>query len=67
MFEECDESPPDFLGFIVSDKKRLVSEIMEFAKGSTNNTFTKGLEVEDIENWMEIDNEAPVVNQLTEK
>jgi hypothetical protein len=21
MFEECDESPPDFLGFIVSDKK----------------------------------------------
>jgi hypothetical protein len=21
MFEECDESPPDFPGFIVSDKK----------------------------------------------
>jgi hypothetical protein len=21
MFEECDESPPDFLGFIVSDKR----------------------------------------------
>jgi hypothetical protein len=50
MFEECDESPPDFLGFIVSDKRR--SEIMEFAKGSTNNAFTKSLEVEDIENWM---------------
>jgi hypothetical protein len=56
MFEECDESPPDFLGFIVSDKKRLVSEIMEFAKGSTNNAFTKVLEAEDIENWMVIDN-----------
>jgi hypothetical protein len=66
MFEECNESPPDFLGFIVSDKKRLVSEITEFAKGSTNNAFTKSLEVEDIENWMEIDNEAPVVNQLTD-
>jgi hypothetical protein len=64
--EECDESPPDFLGFIVSDKKRLVSEIMEFAKGSTNNAFTKGLGVEDIENCMEIDNEAPVVNQQTD-
>jgi hypothetical protein len=66
MFEECDESPPDFLGFIVSEKKRLVSEIMEFAKGSTNNTFTKDLEVEDIENWMEIGTEAPVMNQLTD-
>jgi hypothetical protein len=66
MFEECDEPPQDFLGFIVSDKKRLVTEIMEFAKGLTNNAFTKGLEVEDIENWMETDNEAPVVNQLTD-
>jgi hypothetical protein len=47
-------------------KKRLVSEIMEFAKGLTNNAFTEGLEVKDIENWMEIDNEAPVVNQLTD-
>jgi hypothetical protein len=45
MFEECGESPPDFLGFIVSDKKRQVSEIMEFAKGSTNKAFMKGLEV----------------------
>jgi hypothetical protein len=43
MFEECDESPPDFLGFIVSDKNRLLSEIMEFAKGSTNYAFMKGL------------------------
>jgi hypothetical protein len=50
MFEECDESPPDFLGFIVSDKNRWVSEIMEFAKGLMNNTFTKGVEVEDTEN-----------------
>jgi hypothetical protein len=25
MFEECDESPTDFLGFIVSDKKRLTN------------------------------------------
>jgi hypothetical protein len=66
MFEECDESPPDFLGFIVSDKKRLVSEIMRFAKGSRNYAFMKGLEVEDIENWMEIDNEVPVLNQLTD-
>jgi hypothetical protein len=66
MFEECDESPPDFLGFIVSGEKRLESEILEFAKGSTNKAFTKGLEVEDIENWMEIDNEVPVVNQLTD-
>jgi hypothetical protein len=40
---------------------------MEFAKGSTNNAFTKGLEVEDTENWMEIDNEVPVVNQLTDE
>jgi hypothetical protein len=40
---------------------------MEFAKGSTNNAFMKGLEVEDIENCMEMENEAPVVNQLTEK
>jgi hypothetical protein len=39
---------------------------MEFAKGSTNNAFTKGLEVEDTENWMEIDNEGSVVNQLTD-
>jgi hypothetical protein len=39
IFEECDESPSDFLGFIVSDKMRMVSEIMEFAKGSTNNDF----------------------------
>jgi hypothetical protein len=67
MFEEYDESPPDFLGFIVGDKKRLVSEIMEFAKGSTNNALTKGLEIEDIEKWMEIDNEAPVMNQLTDR
>jgi hypothetical protein len=67
MFKECDESPPDFLDFIVTDKKRLVSEIMEFAKGSTNNAFTKGLAEEDIENWMGIDIEAPVVNQLTDR
>jgi hypothetical protein len=38
---------------------------MKFAKGSMNNAFTKSLEVGHIEKWMEIDNEVPVVNQLT--
>lgn len=61
---ELNDLVADFTGFCVSEHKRHANELMEYAKGFSN-SLTKLLDPDDLEEWMHVDDDAPVVPILT--
>lgn len=58
------ETEADFAGFTVSEDTKTVNAIMEYAREFTSNV-AKNLTTENIQEWMEIDDDAPTVHELS--
>lgn len=71
MFQDEEWNEPDFSGFKISHEKILIQELVEYATSMTNPkclAITKEISEESLEEWMNTDNEEPVViNQLMKK
>ncbi|XP_032880836.1 jerky protein homolog-like isoform X2 [Amblyraja radiata] len=65
MFDENEPSDEDFEGFRVTDEKKMISNLIAYAKSvATENVNT--LESADIEEVLNVDNDAPVVHSLSD-
>lgn len=62
---DCSEKP-EFRGFKISQEKKMVNDLLEYAKNVVSPVVYE-LTAEDIEEWIDVDNDAPVVNHLTDQ
>uniref|UniRef100_UPI00398F7695 general transcription factor II-I-like isoform X2 n=1 Tax=Pristiophorus japonicus TaxID=55135 RepID=UPI00398F7695 len=72
MFEDSPDVDDEaaFTGFQVSQDKQIIRELLEYATSMSNPAVlevTKDLEEEDLQDWMDVDKDAPIVNQLTDQ
>ncbi|KAG0710231.1 Jerky protein [Chionoecetes opilio] len=66
MFREADldDINADFDGFRVSDNSKHIRELMDYAKGFSH-PIAQALDLDDVAEWMTVDDDAPVIQNLT--
>lgn len=62
--EELDDIDADFGGFRVSEAKKTVGEIMEYAK-QYSSSVSKELQDKAVEEWLDVDDDGPVAHAYT--
>ncbi|KAG7157696.1 Jerky protein-like 43 [Homarus americanus] len=70
MFEESADVDQDFAGFHVSKEKQVIRELLEYANTMTNPVCVEvanKLSEEQLEEWMDVDKDAPIVYQLSDE
>ena len=65
MLSDDDEQSDELEGFHMSSENKMMSDLLTYAKKITSEAVSK-LEEEDIEEVLNIDNDAPVVHSLTD-